>query len=644
MSSRTSKGSSVKCSRCGHGRKSSRGCGSGFHEGRRTVSGSVRSGRSGTGEVEHPLALRTVPRYREPEQLDHGVGYVEPQRRRTSLKTDLARYERDIGMGSIMLSSVEETIVTISELPRVTRKRNLFYIVLPSGVGKTYLSGKYGFLDIDSCMGSYDKTYLSSALEMCYSGSESNKARAKEWLLCVREVFRGMVFTKPTFVLVHDEQTGYITGGMKVGEANLPLSLKLRMNRSMDRKREALITINDSIYNSFTDGGRMFETHEEVEQYVLMRASKMGIDHAGASCQSSIGMERAEEMGHQDLVQAFRAGQVTKEYVDIRANEDRDITTSGFGTSLNTWAMAMAGSFYGSSKKSDSFIVRELSNFSEGVDVDVHPDLRKINRLNIDDEDKLVRLSWWSAYGKTCEAAPTFLEVLAGVGPNAEHVFTSMGLLLAKSRFLFDLELSDEDRVAFLGLCRMYGFRGQVELYEQKGMDALDAEDRIFRHARSKTNVFLTEDQSAAVGALARKEVVPRKMTSSEACTALGNWQVKQVAALYQVFRDNNTLSGLGDGANKERALVMLVSQLTERIECSSLDWRFRDMLDCQAGSYPGIGPVVSELGLENFLEIGKFSRMEVGETVIEGVLSGGRNTAAYNTEEWKVANIVGSE
>lgn len=595
-------------------------------------------------EVPHPLALRSVPRYQE-RSREVAVGrYVEPQPLRNSLKHDLARYERDIGMGSIMLSSVEETIVTISELPRVTRKRNLFYIVLPSGVGKTYLSGKYGFLDIDSCMGNYDKTYLSSALEMCYAGSESNKARAKEWLLCVREVFRGMVFSKPTFVLVHDEQTGYITGGMKVGEANLPLSVKLKSNRSMDRKREALIKINESIYMNFTDGGRVYDTHEEVEQYVLMRASKMGVDHAGPSCQSSIGIDRAEEMGHQDLVQAFRAGQVTKEYVDIRANEDRDITTSGFGTSLNTWAMAMAGSFYGSSKKADCFIVRELSSFNDGVDVDMHPDLRKLNRLNIDDGDKLIRMSWWAAYGKTCEEAPLFLEILAGVGPNAEHVFSSMGLLLSKSRFLFDKELSDEDRVAFLGLCRMYGFRGQVELYEQKSMDALDAEDRIFRHARSRSNEFLSEDQSAAVGSLARKEVVPKKMTAGEACSALGNWQVKQVAALYQVFRDNNTLKGLGDGSNKERALVMLVSQLTEAIECSSLDWRFRDMLECQAGSYPGIGPVVTELGLENFLEIGKFSRMEVGETVIEGVLTGGVNTAVPNTEEWKVARMLEAE
>lgn len=629
----TQRSRSDKCRRCGHGRTSSRGCDGPFHDGKGKSTALVkRSGTRRTSTSDTSSIISGMESY----SLHSGQGYfAEPAQMRVPLKVDLRKYEKEIGLGGMELGAVEATLITVSEMPRVPTKRNLYYLVVPAGGGKTYLSENYGFLDIDSCVGRFDRNYLAQAISMCCDTSPDTKLRAKEWMHCVRSVFRAMQFSKPTLLLVHDDVTGWVAGGRKIGGANVKLSEKLRMEQTMKPERRKLIEINESIFSKMNDQDRTFESHDQLEMYVLERASRMDIQHAGAECQQKVGFSVANEMTHRELIEAFRAGRVTKEYVDKRAIEDREIQKNGFGIGMNTWAMAMAGAFYGACRREDVKLHDSVLAFEEHVNWTGHLDAARIKTLDIPEEDRLKRLGWWLSYGKFTEKSEFFFRILSGVGREADAVFTGLSLLLSKSRFLFDEELSDSDRVSFMTLGRLYGFRGEAELYEEKAMEERDKEDRIHRHARQRSAVFLSKPATQLVADMAQLQQCDEKITHAKVCEILHNWDVRSVAALFETIRKLGSDIRLGTGGNAASALLFLIDQESHRIDISSLDWRSREMFESPCGLYPGIGGVVMEKGLAYVLKQGKYRRQDVSSTVLEQALTkgipGGENGAEEN-------------
>jgi hypothetical protein len=615
----------IRCSECGRKRYTSKPCPSAFHLSKQLV-------RRGTGSSSQ--SVKSSSSNGRGGESSGRTGMVEPVKVSRPVRKDLERYEKNLGIGVFSLSSISESIETISNIPNVKQKPMMYFITLPSGSGKTWLSEKYGFIDIDSCMGRFDRSYLAQAISFAADVTDETKKRSQEWLSCVRQVFRAMLIDRPTLVLVHDDVTGFVTGGRKIGAANVALGEKIRGNKSMDAARRKLIELNHAVYNKFEDGANEFKTHLECEEFVLARARALGVMHSGDECQSKVGKAGADDMSHIQLVNAFAAGRVTKEYVDKRAFEDREISKSGFGLSMNTWAMALAGAFYSSNRKHEMGLRVSMESIKANLNLSGHVDLNKISALRIDEDDKACRLSWWLGCGRKLEKSEKLFEFVCGVGRNSVEVFKSVGMLLSKSRFLCGVELCDADRMGVLALARLYGYRGEVELYDQLSMEEADEEDRVLRHAKAEGNVYLPKSRTPFLAGVMDLEVVPDRFTVGDVCRHLDDWTTRDVMCLFEMMKQWDENVWVGDGPVAQNVALAMLDQYIENVRSVPLNWRFEEMMMGSARDYPGIGSVVMEKGMKYILNQGRQRRMRIMSTVLEDIILNGRDSDLANEGE----------
>lgn len=631
-----------KCYRCGHSRKSKSRCGSEYHN-LTEKSGLLLYKLIGEKmfklEEKEKLILESQVMLEEIEAKQRlwrarggmgsgGVGPVPQQ----IVRKELRKYEKEIGIGKFSMAALQSTLETVSEMPNVASKHNLFFITMPSGSGKTYLSGKYGFIDIDSCIGTYERNYISIAISICHSQDDDVKEKYKSWLTCIRGVFKGMSFGSPTLVLVHDDMTGYLTGGRKIGGANVCLEEKIRRNKSRDKDRRKLIEVNDSIHLKMSEGDPEFRLHSEAEEYVLKRCEKFNIRHAGVSSQKDMTTERLDDMSMRQLSNAFEAGNVSKAYIDRRVLDDRECDTRGFGVTLNTWAMAMAGAYYGTADAGELDVSLSMADFSDNVSTSGQIDINRIVRLDIADDDKMRRLLWWIGIGRYMKLSNLMFDVITGIGRSGGKSFRGIGNLVSRSRFIFDTPATDDDRVDVIGLCRLYGYSGNTMLFEEDRLEDQDRKDIVQRHSKKVSGKYLNEGQTALAANVAGMEIYPSKMTVEEVNTSFVSWSTRDVMALFEMLRKQGCALGLGDGANLNDVAQMMMHDELNKLE--EVDWSdsFISMLESSCDKHPGMGAIILERGIDYVIRKGRRHKTviinaELENFIVYGVYNGESGT-----------------
>lgn len=596
-----------RCSRCGHRRLSSRGCDSGFHNDGATTR-LERYGRMLEGRSEKVV----FPKF-EGKLLDRGF----------------------------INNSLDTTIETVSELPRVKPKKNLYSVTMPACSGKTTLSGKYGFLDIDGCLGQSGANALSHALAMHRHGaSDETKARAKVWLECVRDCFQGFTFDKPTLVLVHDDLTGYMTGATKVGACSLPLEVKKRHDYSGKEGRTQLIEINHDVFERQNDDAVQFETYSEVEAYVVKRARRFGVSMGGDEGCRAIGQGRASELSGIELVRAWEAGQVSKEYVEERMLDDREYETYGFGYNLNAWLSAMAGGFYQGEELNDR-AGDLLERFQERAELTGHVDAQKLMRLKISDDDKIKRVTWWLSTGRYCQRSDIMYTLISGIGQNGPRVFMSLAHVLRRSRFIFDASVEDGDRLDLLSLCRLYGFSGDLDLYQEMSLEAQDENDRVVRHCKKASVRYLNEALSEIAQEYTSVQQSTPKYRISSMLAEMEGWTTGDVIALFEVLRKAGEHGWFGRGRNVRSAVNKLVMEERRKMDRHGWDTAVKHMLDSPVTSYPGVGDVVLERGLDYIMHSGREKVHVLERSELEEILLWGLGDPEVGTPIWAVKCAV---
>jgi hypothetical protein len=556
----------------------------------------------------------------------------------------LDKYVQPLGIGGFINSSIEATINTFTELPRVKAKENLYYMVLPSGCGKTTLCDKYGFIDIDACMSGGDRGFLQLAL--CYNmqgADDKAKEAGQQWVLQVMAMFGCTSFDRPTLVLVHDDATGYATGAVKIGSANLPLEVKKKGKAMLGQVAKRLVEKNDEIFRALDSDDSEKASYAEVESWVLTKARKHRIGFNDPTCYDALGKSKVEAMSMSELVEGWKAGQVSREYVECRAFDDREYQRCGFCYPLSVWMLALNGAYRDLSHTGQQVAwAGDADSYLGRAEMDGHLDIEKLRRSKMDSETKAVVVSWWIATGRYMEKSGAMFRLLCGLSSGARHALVSFGMLLRRSRFMFGVAMSDSDRCDVMGLCRLFGFRGEAELYESKDMEARDSDMMLHRVLKSRGKMQLSANQVQVISEYSGAMMSTVGTSTGDVSDILDGWSTKESLSLFMAVKRIGKEGFVGTGRNVK--VVIDCACIDESRQIERIAWRpdMLRILDEPASRNPGVGDVVLEKGYCWLRERGKETMQEIGPSQLENMMMGREAKLEPQTPVWKVGVMAG--
>jgi len=326
------------------------------------------------------------------------------------------------------------------------------------------------------------------------------------------------------------------------------------------------------------------------------------------------------------LENAYKAGKVTKEYVDRYVIDNRVNDKRGFGVTSNMWILAMSGAYYGALDSGDtklSDIAIDMDDFTEKIDLSGHLDIAKIVRLDIADDDKVRRLIWWVSIGRYMEKSNVLLELISGLGRQGPKAFMGIGALIGRSRFLVDVEMSDSDRVDLLSLSRLYKCNGNLELFDEECIEDYDAKTIVHRHASIYSGKYLGENQTKLAANLSGMELFPKKMTVEEVAGSLTSWRCKDVIAMFEVIRKKGDNIGFSDGGTLNDMGYMMMGDELNTLD--SVDWSstFSSMMASDIDKFISIGSVVLEKGMSYIISKGRRKVRHARNTDLDLIVSG---------------------
>lgn len=254
--------------------------------------------------------------------------------------------------------SYKEVMMQRAAALRSSMRENLFAIVMPGGHGKSYLSERYGFIDVDNLV---DR---SSAVELFDMRMKYVACNTKEWVdhntlwyTAINRTLSLMTFDSPVVVLVHSEECAIeigagIMGVLTLDEANFEKNIQYRDAIGVTFSRISRTFVKMRSLNQVVE----CEDNEDVERVVLemcnlhnipvpcpykfsysITNSSYASDVPRWLLEGNLDKRRFEDV---DLVlELFESGKIPKECVDHFIREMCPIKKAyGFGTTMNDWA------------------------------------------------------------------------------------------------------------------------------------------------------------------------------------------------------------------------------------------------------------------------------------------------------------------
>nr|UVG55907.1 putative RNA-dependent RNA polymerase [Poaceae Liege alphachrysovirus 3] len=255
--------------------------------------------------------------------------------------------------------SYKSVMLRRAEALRDSMRDNLYAIVMPGGHGKTYLSEKYGFIDVDNLV---DRVSSADLFDMRMKYVASN---TKEWVnhntmwyKAINQTLSLMTFDSPVVVLVHSEECAIEIGASIMGvilldENSFENNIQYRDVVGVTFSRISRTFVKMRSINEITE----CEDNEDVERVVLEMCNLYNIPVAtpyrygyymknrcygegvpGWLLEGRLDGRRFDDV---DLVLAlYEKELVPKECVDHFIREMCPIKKAyGFGTTMNEWAL-----------------------------------------------------------------------------------------------------------------------------------------------------------------------------------------------------------------------------------------------------------------------------------------------------------------
>lgn len=505
--------------------------------------GKVVSSVFGVGSLRRDLEVRAkeIERNKKSRRVhDKSVGSLAPQSKLLDVKKDLRRYVTEEGLGSVYAPAVSQTLQTLSELPQIKRKKNLYTVVIPSGSGKTYYSEKYNMLDVDACVPLGKRRYLARAMTLVADTTEATKQVAREWLDSLRSVIGSMTFDKPTILLVHDSLTGYIVGGSNLGVLDVKNCVKLEKLGRVGREKKELISLNENIVRKYSECDE-YDTYEELETRLVKLANRVKANIAFGKV-DAIPKDQVLEMSTQELVSAWREDLICYSTLHVVTRDNGTAEKVGTSNGINDWAVAMSnGDCSGSSVMSKSCYTLDL--FKSKFKYEERKEVMRIMEKQINDNDKLIRILWWETVGIDMDNADMMLNVITNVRKKSPALMRGLGYKVAQSVEFMGRFVNQSEREKILQLTSCYG---TVFFCEPKGDDDVSREyvNRYVRMSVSSRPGWIKKDMSEKLALFDCK--VAENTPLKDFCKYMKNWRCSDVICLLEACKsvDLDTTGG----------------------------------------------------------------------------------------------------
>lgn len=277
----------------------------------------------------------------------------------------------------------EYTMRVRSSMDRYKRIRHdyLHAIVMPSGHGKTTLANRYGVIDVDNLVSKELHNKLVDWRVEILTKGESWRDHNQEWFNEVNSTLNVMVFTKPTVILVHTEETALeigakIIGGVCYTKQGLENSISNRSNVGKHFARLNLYTVQ---------GSRVFNpirctSPDEIESAFLMMMNENDLAVGAPNMYSNTVWNRNYasyvprwvlegdmpcDFNLLDVITMFAEGQVPKECVDYYVRCLGLDSAQGFGVTMNDWAKVCAQISFGIGEPKGELVTNDYLHVNE---------------------------------------------------------------------------------------------------------------------------------------------------------------------------------------------------------------------------------------------------------------------------------------
>jgi len=238
-------------------------------------------------------------------------------------------------------------------------RTNLFAIVLPAGHGKTYLSHRYGLIDVDYLISEKEHDYYLEKRLQIMNGYNTWTQHNNEWYARMNKTLDLLDYSKPIVLLVHHEETALelgaiVMGGAVLDEATFENNIKGRDHVSQHFSRMS----RQSYFMARIDNSRRCSSNAEVEAHVLRlhNANQLPIAcpykyevyynnphyHRDLPDWVVSGKTSGREVDISDLVGLYEAGKIPKQCVDYFVSLSSLKTAYDFGTTILDWVKVLA--------------------------------------------------------------------------------------------------------------------------------------------------------------------------------------------------------------------------------------------------------------------------------------------------------------
>lgn len=343
---------------------------------------------------------------------------------------------------------------------------NLYAFVLPMGCGKTTISNKHGFIDVDSCGTSLSER---DGIANCVKEMVSKK----DWSLAMKafanEVdthLESMVFMQKTLILVHDETMAQYIGAEVIGGCTLTdEALKdACINRS--KVQSGFADINNNVVRSSGSGFQELTSVSLVESVVIDACCAAGIA-CGAPGNNEFGTPgyltkndkilNGMEKNLEVLSGLYSKFKVPAESVYYAMQATGVTEYQGFGGTSDKLAKIL-------SLKSNQVVrlVDRWSDLRTLIDVEKDDIVRKLEEKFGDDPGYLTRIvSHWVAIGSNAENPEIFFRLYT-IGKNRWNmIFRQLANYLNKSRNWFGKKLKMAECEKILDMRHLLTVKGQ---------------------------------------------------------------------------------------------------------------------------------------------------------------------------------------